>query len=275
MVIETLISTQNALEDKATVGGTDPDYSGMNAWDFTSGAVDWTVSDNEDATLSAAYLTQILGGFDGVNGGAIPTDCQAAVEADYDTIFNFAAGKQLNCLQQANCQTTHWVCPDGVSIADASVALGCSEESTTEVCCVSEAWQTSAWSWNSPMNGMWGAQYFADMMSYYGASASGPVVGAAEACAINAGVAAAMAAAGGAGGRGLNNAGDVAAAINGWFGANSDSATAATVAEILSNAVAAGQDDALTWLMGGGGQMQSGLGGWAGGASDAWMELSS
>merc|ERR1719480_23655 len=104
MVIETLISTQNALEEKATVGGTDPDYSGMNAWDFTSGAVDWTVSDNEDATLSAAYLTQILGGFDGVNGGAIPTDCQAAVEADYDTIFNFAAGKQLNCLQQANCQ---------------------------------------------------------------------------------------------------------------------------------------------------------------------------
>merc|ERR1711970_60806 len=62
---------------------------------------------------------------------------------------------------------------------------------------------------------------------------------------------------------------------NDWFGANSDAATAATVAEILSNAVAAGQDDALTWLMNGGNQMQGGLGGWANGASDAWMELSS
>ena len=125
------------------------------------------------------------------------------------------------------------------------------------------------------MNGMWGAQYFGDMMSYYGASASGPVVQAAEACAINAGVAAAMAAAGGTGGHGLNNAGDVATAIADWFGANSDAATAATVAEILSNAAVAGQDDALTWLLSSGNQMQGGLGGWYGGASDAWMELSS
>ena len=271
-VLETIISTQNALEDKAVAnGGTeaDADFSGMNGWDFSTGAVDWTVNVNEEATLSAAYVTQLLGGFTGIDPA-----CQTAVEADYDNIYDAAAQKGV-CIQQAMCQTTHWVCPDGVDLASASVALGCTQEQTTVICCQNEAYSTSAWNWNSPMNAFWGAQYFGDMMSWYGASASGPVVGAAEACAINAGVAAALAAAGGAGGSGLNSAGEVANAINNWFGANSDAATASTVSTILSNAVAAGQDDALTWLLNGGNQMQGGLGGWSNGASDAWMEMSS
>ena len=95
------------------------------------------------------------------------------------------------------------------------------------------------------MNAFWAGQYFGDMMSFYSATADGPHVSAAEACAINAGVSAALQAAGGAGAAGISSAAQVESVLNAWFGSNADADTAVTVAAILAEAYSAGQAEIL------------------------------
>ena len=84
-VIETILSAQNAVENKATG---EIDFTALNGWNFkTDGTVvDWTVKVNEESTLSSAYD---LGGVE------LPADCETAVIADYENIYQAAAQKAI------------------------------------------------------------------------------------------------------------------------------------------------------------------------------------